>query len=194
VLTTSNGYNWAAIYSPPANAAGHFIDPIHHPYFDRVRVLQFDEIAWNDKLSEIGETELRRDPALLARVVRRNAEAFFEVRPRLNRSAETLDGRSLTVRSATLWIFYLEFVCGVAGLWLNRGRPIVRLMTLLAAYFSFASLLFIAAPRLRAPVDLTLAVGCGLLAERLIAHRPDRQQGATPVLRSARAEPASRQA
>jgi 4-amino-4-deoxy-L-arabinose transferase-like glycosyltransferase len=171
VLTTSNGYNWAAIYSPAARAAGRFVDPIQDPSFDGMRLDQFDEIVWNDNLTELGQHNLLRHPTMLATVVVRNVESFFEVRPSFNAAAEASDGRSMAVRSATLWVFYLELGCGLVGLWVQRRRPITRLTALVAAYFTVASVLFVAPPRLRAPLDLALAIGCGLLADQVVRRR-----------------------
>lgn len=163
VLATSNGYNWAAMYSPPAQAAGHDIDPIADPYFAFMRLDQFDELRWDRHLERIGQQNLRRHPGLATRVAARNAVAFFEVRPSHNTAAERSDGRSLPVRSATLWIFYLTLGLGLAGLWFGRANRLSRLAGLVAVYFTAASLFFVAPPRLRAPVDLVLAIGAGIL-------------------------------
>ena len=88
-----------------------------------------------------------------------------ELKPSYNVGAESEDGRDLHIVNGTLWIFYLEVVVGAAGLFLRRKNDAVRLLFIQAAYFTAASLFFIAVPRLRAPIDLTLAVGVGCFAE-----------------------------
>jgi len=98
-------------------------------------------------------------------VVVRNFAAYFELKPSYNVGAESEDGRDLHIVNGTLWIFYLEVVVGAAGLFLRRKNDAVRLLFIQAAYFTAASLFFIAVPRLRAPIDLTLAVGVGCFAE-----------------------------
>jgi hypothetical protein len=98
-------------------------------------------------------------------VVVRNFAAYFELKPSYNVGAESEDGRDLHIVNGTLWIFYLEVVAGSVGLFLRRKNDAVRLLFIQAAYFTAASLFFIAVPRLRAPIDLTFAVGVGCFAE-----------------------------
>lgn len=171
VIATSNGFNWAATYSPPAQRAGQSVDPIYDPYFNSMRIDQFDEVVWNDKLQSIGVQNLERHPTILAHVVARNVLQYFDLRPSLSSLGEKDDGRDLAIVDATLWIFYADLIAGVAGPWLLRRRQLVQLVTVQAAYFGLASLLFIAAPRLRAPVDLALAIGVGCLVEWAMARR-----------------------
>ncbi len=164
-ITTSNGFNWAAIYGPPAQQLGVFIDPIYSPYYKSNRVLQFNEAKWNSYLEKVGVDNLERHPSYAAFVVVRNVKAFFELKPSFNVGAETEDGRDLHILNGTLWIFYLEVIAGLAGLLLWRKNDAVRLLAIQSAYFTAASLFFVAVPRLRAPIDLTLAVGVGCFAE-----------------------------
>jgi 4-amino-4-deoxy-L-arabinose transferase-like glycosyltransferase len=164
-IATSNGYNWAAIYSPPAQKLGTFIDPIFDPYFNSQRILQFNEAKWSSYLERVGVDNLERHPTYVEHVVTRNFAAFFELRPSYNVGAESDDGRDLRIVNGTLWVFYIELVVGSAGLLLRWKNEEVRLLFIQAAYFTTASLLFIAAPRLRAPIDLTLAVGVGCFAD-----------------------------
>ena len=168
VLVTSNGYNWAAMYSPPAERIGAFVDPIYDPYFDGMRLEQFDERRWDAHLRRIGTDNLRRHPTLLAKVSGRNLAAFFEFKPSFNRIAEKLDGRDATVRDVTLPIFYLTLALGLAGLWSGRRNPLVVALAVAAAYFTLASMVFVAPPRLRAPVDLALCVGTGVIVDRVV--------------------------
>ena len=179
VLVTSNGYNWSAMYSPPAQEAGGFVDPLNNHWFDSMRLYQFNEVLWDRHLTEIGQRNARHHPGLFLHVASRNAAAFFEVDPSLNRGAEAEDGRSLATRNDTLWVFYVTAGVGLVGLWIGRRRRMTQLMVLIGAYFTLASLVFIAAPRLRAPVDLVFALGVGLAVEKVTARRvgqsPDRQ-------------------
>ena len=57
-VATSNGFIWAAMYSPPAQEHHEFIDPTRNSYFNSYRLLQFDESAWTATLSELGLTTL----------------------------------------------------------------------------------------------------------------------------------------
>jgi 4-amino-4-deoxy-L-arabinose transferase-like glycosyltransferase len=54
VYVTSNGYNAAAIYGPPAQRTGTFNDPLFDPYYDFMRLDQFDEVKWSSHLQRIG--------------------------------------------------------------------------------------------------------------------------------------------
>ncbi len=164
VLVTSNGFNYAAVYSPPAKEAGHFIDPYRHPYFDDRRLAQFDEVAWDRSLREVAVENVKDHPGIVAKVVMRNTAAYFELRPGINGYAEEADGRSTGVRNATLWLLYPLLVAGAIGLWTRRREPLVALAGLTGAYFTAASLVFVQAPRLRAPLELALCIGLGALA------------------------------
>jgi len=164
VLVTSNGFNFAALYSPPADEAGHFIDPTKHPYFDDRRLEQFDEVAWDRNLRELAVDNIKDHPAVVAEVVRVNILAYFEIQPSRNELAEQADGRSLALRTATLWTFYLLLGGGVLGLWRRRREALCLLAALIGLYFTAASLLFVAPPRLRAPLELALCIGLAALA------------------------------
>ena len=50
VMVTSNGFNWAAVYSPQAEGHGGFVDPSRDAGFDEYRLLQQDEVAWQRSL------------------------------------------------------------------------------------------------------------------------------------------------
>ena len=163
VLVTSNGFNLAAMYSPPAERSGTFIDPAHHPWFDDRRLAHFDEVAWDRSLRKVAIDNIRDDPTLVSKVAGRNFLAFFELDPGRNDPAEEVDGRHMGVRGATLWIFYATLVAGLAGFWRRRHDTLVVAAALVAAYFTVASVLSVAPPRLRAPVDLMLAIGVGAL-------------------------------
>lgn len=174
VLVTSNGFNYAALYSPPADARGAFIDATEHPYFADRRLDQFDEVTWDQNLRETAVDRIRERPAVIPEVVGRNAQAFFELKPSYNRSAEERDGRSLTARAWTFWVIWPVVILGVWGIATRRRHPIVLLAGGIAAYFTLASLVFVAAPRLRSPVELMLLIcGAALLAPRKTADDAD---------------------
>jgi 4-amino-4-deoxy-L-arabinose transferase-like glycosyltransferase len=167
VLVTSNGFNVAAMYSPEALSRGGFVDPV----FDRqafgwLRPAQFDEAKWDSLLLRRGIKGAVTHPVDVARIVGQNMVDLTEIRPDRNRGAEVLDGRNLGFRTVTLPFFYLTTILGLLGFWLHRRDSRVRLLFLLSSSVVALSVLTIAAPRLRAPMDLALAIGVGLLAVR----------------------------
>lgn len=159
VLVTSNGFNLAAMYSPPADRLGAFIDPIRHPYWDDRRLDQFDEIVWDRNLRKDAVDNIRDNPTVVPRVVSRNLLAYFEIRPWTNEYAEEADGRSMGARNATLIVFYATLIIGIIGFVRRWREPLVLLAILVGAYFTAASLVFVAPPRLRSPLDLMLCIG-----------------------------------
>jgi len=193
-IATSNGYNWAAIYSPPAQQAGVFIDPIYDPYFASHRILQFNEAKWSSYLESVGVDNLEHHPTYVTYVVGRNFLAFFEFKPSFNVGAESFDGRDLHIVDGTLWVFYLELAVGAAGLFLRRKNQAVRLFFIQGAYFTAASLFFIAAPRLRAPIDLALGVGVGCFADWYVTRRSkDGETDNDPAIDAGQSEDAAGQ-
>jgi 4-amino-4-deoxy-L-arabinose transferase-like glycosyltransferase len=177
VLVTSNGFNLAAMYGPPAQRVHAFVDPLQDPYYQSTRLSQFDEVLWDRTLRRIGLDNLRAQPAQVPRVVAANVLATFELRPAANRNAELDDGRRLGVRNATLWVFWLTLAVGLVGLWRGRHEQVVQLVGGVGALFVLASLCFVAPPRLRAPLDLALAFGVGVVFRRPRSARGD----GTPV-------------
>lgn len=164
VMVTSNGFNWAAVYSPQAEEHGGFVDPSRYAGFDEYRLLQQDEVAWQRSLQDLAFANLRRHPSQVAWVVQQNAMAYFEIDPSRNRGAELLDGRNVDFREATLPLFYVVTTLGLIGLAVNWRKPLVILVLGIMAYFVGTSLVLIAAPRLRAPVDVLCCLGVGLFA------------------------------
>jgi hypothetical protein len=167
VVVTSNGFNWAAIYSPTAQRAGGFIDPTLNPAYDGDRLLQFDESAWASFLQSQGTHALEAHPGYVFHVLKQNFFALSDLKQQLNDAPDAIDGRDLTVVHDTRWLFFLELVAGLAGLIATLRRPLSQLLSIQAAYFVAISMLFIAVPRLRAPLDLALAMGIGLGADAL---------------------------
>ncbi|MGZ4784882.1 MAG: glycosyltransferase family 39 protein [Acidimicrobiales bacterium] len=161
VLVTSNGFNLAAMYSPPADERGAFVDPIRDPYWDDRRFDQLDEIVWDRNLRAEAVDNIKSDPTVVYRVVKRNFLAYFELLPSTNHYAEEADGRSMGVRNATLGVFYLTAVLGLVGFVRRWREPLVLLAIVIGGYFTAASLVFVAPPRLRSPLDLMLCIGVG---------------------------------
>lgn len=178
VLVTSNGFNYAALYSPPADEADRFVDPTQHPWFDDRRLDQADEVVWDRNLRDLAVDHVRDRPAVVPEVVWRNTRAYFELQPSLNDQAEALDGRHAGVRSWTSWLVWPLVVLGTWGLVRHRRTPLVLLSGIVAAYFTLASLVFVAPPRLRAPMELGLVIGAAaLLSPRRVEGTPTTEPG-----------------
>ena len=167
--TTSDGFTMAAIYAPPAQAEGAFVDPVYSRAYDgwKFRLAQFDEAEWNSILSREAVDGVRSNPGYVFHVLQRNARSFFELAPELNFIPELNDGRNLHFVDRTRPIFYVVSVAGLVGLWRNRRDRRIAVLAALAAQFAVLSLLLVAPPRLRAPIDLVLALGAGLLIAEL---------------------------
>jgi hypothetical protein len=184
-LVTSNGFNLAAMYSPQADAAGGFVDPVFDSSFDGYRLSQLDEATWDHDLRTMALDNLEAHPSMVPRVVIRNAGYFFEITPGVNETAEYLDGRNLSIRKWTMPLFYVVTVVGLVGLWFERRTDLAQLLAVLAVTFTLASLVFVAPPRLRAPVDLVMCVGVGFVASRLWTWWRERRPGDVIDLRAA---------
>lgn len=174
VLVTSNGFNYAAVYSPAADANDAFIDPVVHPAFDEARLVQFDEVAWDRSLRDTAVSHIRDRPAVVREVVNRNISSWLDLQTEFNDEAEALDGRDPSVRRWTFWLIWPLTVAGAWGVirsWRQRRGATVFLAALIAVYFTSASLLLVAAPRLRSPVDLMLIVCAAALLTPTSADR-----------------------
>jgi hypothetical protein len=169
-LATSNGFNLAALYSRPAREAGGFVDAVRDPAFDRYRLYQYDEAAWDRALRRDALAEIRAHPGQLLVVPSRNVRSLLELDSGVNRGAEFLDGRNLDVRRWFVPLVPVMALAGTAGLVRRRRDPGVVLLAGLGAYFFVTSAFTVAAPRLRAPVDLVWCIGLALLVAR---SRPD---------------------
>ena len=183
--TTSDGFNLAAMYAPPARERETFVNPVYDRWYDgsEFEFLQFDEARWNASLSTLAFDSIREDPSYVAAVVRRNAIAYFELDTRANEPAERFDGRNIDFRRATLPLYYVVTSVGLAGIALSIRRRALWPALAVAAQFTFLSLLLVAPPRLRAPFDLTMCIGVGLLAEWI------RQRHASRIPQAAAASP-----
>ena len=171
VVVTSNGFNWAAVYSPAAQKAGGFIDPTQNPAYDKNRVLQFNELNWNNVLQSQGIHALLEHPRYELHVLRQNLSFLSDLWPSMNDGPNRLDGRDLRIAHDTVWFFYAEVILGSAGLFLARRQSLAQLFFLEGIYFTAASLVFISVPRLRSPLDLALAVGVGFGADWFVQQR-----------------------
>lgn len=185
MLVSSNGFNMAAMYSPEARRAGGFVDPAMNPAFASIRLTQFDEAKWQSTLQKIGLDSIRSHPGQVPAVVGRNLLATFEITRPINQTAEEFDGRNLAVRAASLPMFYVITIAGIAGIVSKRRDRRVLLMLGVCGYFLVASLFFVAPPRLRAPFDLMCCIGSALLIARLLDRHGDGEdtcQGSADVL------------
>ena len=184
VLVTSNGFNLAAVYSPTAQQEDGFVDPVYNPAFQQARYLHYDEADWDRTLRKFALDHVAHHPSSVLRVVRQNANAWFELPPSRNQSPEELDGRNLDFRNATIFLFYLVTAAGLAGLIITFRSRVSELLLICAAYFCVFSLLTVAPPRLRAPFDIAMCIGVGALLARIAVWRRKN----TPLLQPRDAE------
>lgn len=176
VLVTSNGFNVTAVYSPEALADHNFVDATFDARFARLRPVQANEAEWDRALLHRGIDGALGHPGRVAEIVARNAAQMSEILPWRNLWAEQMDGRNIGFRKATLPVFYLIAVLGVAGFWRHRRSRPARLLLIFALALVVPSVFTVVAPRLRAPLDLALAIGVGLLvtpARDAARDRPD---------------------
>ncbi|MCU1426477.1 MAG: Dolichyl-phosphate-mannose-protein mannosyltransferase [Actinomycetia bacterium] len=176
-LVTSNGFNLAAMYSTEAQQRRQFVDPFLDPAFATTRRTHPTEASLDAALRSSTLAWLRHHPSLVPALMRRNARFFFELEPGGNRSAEVLDGRNLGFRGATLPVFFLIAGFGIVGLASAWRRPGAILVGLTGAYFATASLVTVAAPRLRAPFDVACCIGAGLLVAMVLGARDHARVG-----------------
>jgi hypothetical protein len=163
VLTTTVGFNLAAAYAPAAQEAGRFTTPP----FD----LSLDEVEQDDAHRELALDNLRDDPTQVVEVATRNAVDLLELTPSDNEIAERIDGRSMGLRRWTLPVVWAVLVAGGVGLWRARRVVGVGLSAAVVAAAVVPSVLTVAAPRLRAPLDLACCVGVGLLVGSVAGRR-----------------------
>lgn len=169
---TSDGFTMAAVYAPEARSRDRFVDPVLDPIYNGtdLELLSLgDEGEWSSALTRLALESVREQPGYVAQVVWRNLGAFFELTPSVNEEAEALDGRDLDFRDATLPWFYVVTVAGCVGLVLERRRRVLWPAMAITAQFVALSLVLVATPRLRAPFDLVMCIGVGLLAARVTA-------------------------
>lgn len=171
--TTSDGLTLAAIYAKPAQEADTFVDPVFSPlYNDPAHVLsRLDEAKWNNDLVHEAASGLRSNPGYIARVVHRNYQGYFEFDSSGNRFAEDSDGRNWRFRQDTLPVYVIVTLVGMVGLVTQRRHHLVQVVALIVSQFVVLSLVLVAPPRLRAPFDLAMCIGVGLLVATLKDRR-----------------------
>jgi 4-amino-4-deoxy-L-arabinose transferase-like glycosyltransferase len=178
-LVTSDGFTLAAVFAEPAQKRQDFVDPVFDSAYDDdldLRLSQFDESVWSNKLLHRAWDGVRSNPRYIVTNARRNVAALLELSN--NDGPERLDGRNIDFRHATLPLFYVVTITGIAGLWLHGRDWRVRLLAVLAAEFAALMILILAPPRLRAPIDVICCIGVGLAVASLRSrhrerHRPD---------------------
>jgi 4-amino-4-deoxy-L-arabinose transferase-like glycosyltransferase len=171
VLVATNGFNLNAVYSGESHESGGWVDAYFDPRFAVTRTEARDEVDLDALLRAHAVEAIRRDPTVVLRVARMNAERWLELHPSWNRNAERLDGRNLTVRDWTLPAFYVVTLLGGGALLRARRSPAAHLLVIAAGYFTAVSLLSIAVPRLRSVCDASMAVGAGVAIAWVIDHR-----------------------
>jgi 4-amino-4-deoxy-L-arabinose transferase-like glycosyltransferase len=180
-LVTSDGFNLAAVYSPETQHAHVvFLDPAFNKAFDswQFRLVQFHEAAWDALLRRTGWQGIKANPVHIFWVASQNSERLVELNQSANIGADRIDGRNMNVRRYSMPVFYLVTVVGVIGMWRLRSSQVLRLLMVLAGYFSLASIFTVFSPRLRAVFDLTCCIATGALIAQIRLER--RRPAAVP--------------
>jgi 4-amino-4-deoxy-L-arabinose transferase-like glycosyltransferase len=195
VIVTSNGFNLAAIYSPPALQTGRFDDPIFDPRFAPVlnyahSLANLNEAALDNTLRDEGLQGIRDHPGRVPGIIALNMRELVDETWRLNAAAERSDGRPLGLRHLTLPLVWIVELTGLYGL-IQLARQARQqhqaarrtpsptserhlgggILPLIAAYFFLASVATVAVPRLRTPIDELMIIAIGLLASTRAARR-----------------------
>lgn len=165
-LVTSDGFTLAALYGPPAQDTGQFVDPTVSEYYvgAGVRSLEDDEAAWSDRLTSIGLDGIRDRPVAVLERAASGAATLLELPGHRAVEAEYVDGRDPRFRDATLIAFPLLVVAGTAGLVLRRRDRRTWPSLAMVGGLVALSLVTVSVPRLRSPLDLLLCLGVGYLA------------------------------
>ncbi|MCB1272297.1 MAG: glycosyltransferase family 39 protein [Microthrixaceae bacterium] len=181
-LTTSQGFTLAAIYAPQAQEQATFVDPVFDESYDGsdFRVLQFDEAQWSSELTAHALSGVREDPGYVFNVISSNVRAFLELSGSNNDFAERIDGRNLDFRDATLPLFYAFLLAGMTGIGTRLSDRRMWPAYVVVGQFVLLSLLTVSPPRLRAPFDLLLCIGVGLLVQALDDLRRRRAASLVP--------------
>ena len=182
VITTSQGFNLAATYSLPALDDGGFVDPVHDPRFAPLRAQvraalpagappAHFEAAQDAAFREAGLAGLREHPAAPVRVVADNVARLLAVPgDQAAVAADRLDGRPAAVRAVAHGVGVTVLALGAGGLVVLLRRRVDGALPLVLAVVASggASLLLVAAPRLRHPVDLLCCIGVGVAVAALL--------------------------
>jgi hypothetical protein len=167
VLTTSNGFNLAAVYSSQTvESPLLFLDPVSDSAFAPLWEARVDEVRWESVLRQQGLVGLSSHPGRVVKVFTTNIKQMAELHPRANAAADKIDGRNMRVRNDTMIVFYLVTIFGVVGLWRYRRLPQIWLLSGMAVYFTVMAAFFVPPARLRGPLDLACCLGVALLLAR----------------------------
>ena len=188
VLTTSTGFNLAATYSRVALEEGGFVDPVFDDRFASLRATVQPpvgsppgavEAGFDDAFGAAGISGLRDEPLAPLGVVLRNVPRLLAVPGEpAARGADLWDGRSDLVQDVVHPPGLLLLALGLVGLGLlvrRQWRPVLPLLAVALAAPA-ASLLTVAAPRLRQPLDLLACVGAGVVVALVLARRGRRSR------------------
>lgn len=170
VLVTSNGFNLNAVYSPESKASGGFVDGFFDPRFAELRAGLRNEARLDAALRRHALAELRRDPWHVLRIAPGGLQNILEPEPGRNDVALVNDGRNVELQAWSVPFAWYVLVLGVIGLWMLRHRPGIGPLVLAAVMFTLLSAVTVAAPRMRAPLDLACCIGVGGLAGGLAAR------------------------
>ncbi len=170
VLVTSNGFNLNAVYSPEAKATGGFVDGFFDPRFAELRAGIRNEAKLDAALRRHALAELRRDPIHVVRIAPGGLQNILEPEPGRNDVALVNDGRNVELQALSVPFAWYVLVSGTAGLFVLRHRSGVGPLALAAVVFTVLSAVTVAAPRMRAPLDLACCIGVGGLVADLVAR------------------------
>lgn len=176
VLVTSNGFNLNAIYSPEAKASGGFVDGFFDPRFAQLRAGIGNEAKLDAALRRHAVAELRRDPFHVVRIAPGGLQNILEPEPGRNDVALVNDGRNVKLQAWSVPFAWYVLVAGTVGLWMLRHRPGIGPLVLAAVVFTALSSVTVAAPRMRAPLDLACCIGVGGLAAELATRWESHQR------------------
>ncbi len=165
-IVTSDGFTLAAMYGPPAQESGGFMDPTGADWYEDhgVAALEGDEAAWSDELVGIGLRGVATHPLSVLTRMRDGAATMLELPGSRAEVAEWVDGRDPRFRGATLFVFPIVLAAGVGGLVLRRHDRRTWPALAIVGQFLVLSLVTVSVPRLRGPLDLLLCLGVGYLA------------------------------
>ncbi len=178
VLVTSNGFNLNAVYSPESKASGGFVDGYFDPRFADLRAGIGNEAELDAAFRRHALAELRRDPFHVLRIAPGGLQNILEPEPGRNDVALVNDGRNVELQAWSVPFAWYVLVLGVVGLWMLRHRPGIGPLVLAAVVFTVLSSVTVAAPRMRAPLDLACCIGVGGLAAELAGRWESRRRPA----------------
>ena len=178
VVTTSVGFNLAAVYSSESQESSFvFVDPMRLPAFARYWPQRSDEARWDATLQQIGLHGLAADPLRVVEVGWYNLGIMAGFHAAFTDGAERNDGRVIGVVHASRPAYYAVSVLGLAGLWRGRRQRGVLVLAAVVGVLVALSLVTVMNPRLCAPFDLACAIGVGLLFSGYPALRQERRAG-----------------